>query len=142
MPKGQSTPPLRLDPEWFELEADMMRVMAHPKRLMILELLKGEDRTVSEIAGVLGMSLQNASQHLRVMRSQHIVKAERRGQSVRYGLTSPVLGRCCALVRGLLVEQAVSRGESVASARPRGKRSRAPSARTPSSLPTMEVVST
>ena len=120
MPAGRPSAPPPLDPEWFELEAEMMRVMANPKRLMILETLKGGKRTVTEISSALGMSLQNTSQHLRVMRGQRIVKAERSGQTVRYGLTSPVLGRCCALVRSLLVEQAVSRGESVASSSPMG----------------------
>jgi DNA-binding transcriptional ArsR family regulator len=95
----------------------MMRVMANPKRLMILETLKGGRRTVTEISEALGMSLPNASQHLRVMRAQRIVKAERQGQTVRYGLTSPVLGRCCALVRGLLVSQAIARGEGLTAAR-------------------------
>ena len=111
--------PPRLDPEWFEQEAEMMRVMANPKRLMILETLKGGKRTVTEISEALGMSLQNASQHLRVMRAQRIVKAERHGQTVRYGLTSPVLGRCCALVRSLLVEQARARGARVSPSKAR-----------------------
>jgi len=136
--------PARLDPEWFELEAEMMRVMANPKRLMILETLKGGRRTVTEISEALGMSLQNASQHLRVMRAQRIVKAERRGQTVRYGLTSPVLGRCCALVRGLLVSQAITRGEDlVAAGAPTGRR-RPRSMTTPAGVATdsLEGVST
>jgi ArsR family transcriptional regulator len=114
---NRSKVPTVLDPEWFEREAEMMRVMAHPKRLMILEVLKPGPRPVGEIAGVLGMSLPNASQHLRVMRTLRIVRAERHGQTVRYALTSPVLGRCCALVRGLLVEQALAQKTRAVSAR-------------------------
>jgi ArsR family transcriptional regulator len=135
MPTAKPTATVPLDPEWFELEAEMMRVMANPKRLMILETLKGGKRTVTEISSALGMSLQNASQHLRVMRAQRIVKAERSGQTVRYELTSPVLGRCCALVRSLLVEQAVERGESVASAGTAAPRRRARAAATTSTAP-------
>ena len=118
MPKGKLPEPSALNPEWFEMEAEMMRIMANPKRLMILETLKGGKQTVTEISAALGMTLQNTSQHLRVMRAQRIVRAVRLGQAVQYELTSPVLGRCCALVRSLIVEQAVARGDSVVSTRP------------------------
>lgn len=114
----------QLDPEWFEMQADMMRVMSNPKRLMILDVLKSGKRTVTEISTALGMSIQNTSQHLRVMRAQRIVRPERDGQVVRYEVTSPVLGRCCGLVRELLIEQARARGERVALAVPARKGAR------------------
>ncbi|HUI38787.1 MAG TPA: metalloregulator ArsR/SmtB family transcription factor [Thermoplasmata archaeon] len=112
LPKPAVRP--RYDPEWFEHQAEMMRVMANPKRLMILEILSERKRSVTEIADAIGMTLQNTSQHLRVMRAQRIVRAERDGQIVRYDVTSPIFHRCCRIVRDHMIAQAILRGEQVA----------------------------
>lgn len=94
-----------LDLEGFELEADMIRVLANPKRLMIVDLLGRGPSTVTEIADWLNLSLQNASQHLRVMKDRGIVRARRDGREVRYALRSPVLSESCQLVRRALVAE-------------------------------------
>jgi len=104
---GGST--LGLDSEGFELEADLIRVLANPKRLMIVSLLGAGPCTVTEIADRLDLSLQNTSQHLRLMRDQNIVRARRDGREVRYALTSPVFSECCQLVRRALLAEARTR---------------------------------
>jgi DNA-binding transcriptional ArsR family regulator len=98
--------PTGTDPRGFELEADLIRVLAHPKRLMIVSLLGLRPHTVTEIAERLGLSLQNASQHLRQMRDRNIVQAYRIGREVHYTLTSPVFSECCRLVRQALLSEA------------------------------------
>jgi len=94
-----------LDRDGFELEADLIRVLAHPKRLMIVDLLGRGPNTVSEIADRLELSLQNTSQHLRVMRDRGLVRARRDGREVRYALVSPVLAESCRLVRRALLAE-------------------------------------
>lgn len=101
--------PTGLDPREFELEADLIRVLANPKRLMIVSLLGLRPRTVTEIAERLGLSLQNASQHLRQMKDRDIVQAHRIGREVHYALTSPVFSECCRLVRQALLTEARNR---------------------------------
>jgi DNA-binding transcriptional ArsR family regulator len=113
-------PPSASDREGFELEADLIRVLANPKRLMILTLLGNGPSTVTEIAQRLDLSMQNTSQHLRLMRDRAIVRAQRDGREVRYTLTSPVFSAACRLVRQALLAEARARpghfgwaGESV-----------------------------
>jgi DNA-binding transcriptional ArsR family regulator len=91
------------DREGFELEADLVRVLAHPKRLMIVDLLGRGPATVTGIADRLELSLQNTSQHLRVMRDRGLVRAHRDGREVCYALVSPVLAESCRLVRRALL---------------------------------------
>jgi ArsR family transcriptional regulator, virulence genes transcriptional regulator len=93
------------DPDGFELEADLIRVLAHPKRLKIVDLLGHGPKTVTEIAEHLEMSLQNTSQHLRVMRDRGVVRPHRDGREVRYALLSPVLAESCRLVRRTLLAE-------------------------------------
>jgi len=101
--------PSRLDLRGFELEADLIRVLANPKRLMIVSLLGPGPLTVTEIARRLNLSLQNTSQHLRLMRDRTIVRAQRDGREVRYALTSPVFSEACRLVRQALLAEARAR---------------------------------
>ena len=93
-----------LTPEAFELEADALRALAHPKRLMILARIGEGEVSVSELSSSLGLSLPNVSQHLRVLRDRRIVRADRAGQVVRYRLTNPLFSTCCAMVRQLIVQ--------------------------------------
>lgn len=91
-------------PHAFELEAGTLRALAHPRRLMILSELGDQARSVSDLANAVGISLQNASQHLRVLRDRGVVESERVGQLVRYRLASPAFQTCCALVRQVIVD--------------------------------------
>lgn len=102
-----------LSPGAFELEAETLRALAHPKRLLMLHLL-GEGRlSVSALASALDLSLPNASQHLRVLRDRGLVRAERFGHGVRYRVANPAFLRCCARVREVLVEEVQRRGEQL-----------------------------
>jgi DNA-binding transcriptional ArsR family regulator len=97
------------DSEGFEREADMIRVLANPKRLMIVDLLGRRPCTVSEIADWLNLALPNASQHLRVMKDRGIVAGKRQGREVRYALQNPVLAQSCLLVRKTLLAETRTR---------------------------------
>ena len=95
----------------YEFQAEILSVLANPKRLMIIHLLGDGPQTVGEIAAEVGMSLQNASQHLRVMKDRGIVVAHKEGQTVSYSLITPVLSDCCEMVRGAMLELANARGK-------------------------------
>jgi DNA-binding transcriptional ArsR family regulator len=90
----------------IEMQAEMMGVLANPKRLGILKVLADNEKTVGDIASELGIELQNASQHLRIMKAHGIVLSRRDGQAVYYSLAMPVIAECCNLVRQAIVENA------------------------------------
>jgi len=92
------------DPEIFELHAEFCKMIASPKRLMIVELLAKKEMSVSEIADVLDVQHSNISQHLRIMRSRHIVATRKDGQTVYYRLVNNRLPQVCAEIRSILLE--------------------------------------
>ncbi len=98
----------------YELQANILAVLANPKRLMIMDVLGQGAKTVTEIATELDMTLQNTSQHLRLMKEQSIVTAQREGQTVVYGLTTPAFKECCEKVRRTLTEEMRKRNEHLA----------------------------
>jgi ArsR family transcriptional regulator len=99
------------DKEIFELHADFCKMIASPRRLMIIELLANKELSVGEIARALDVSHSNVSQHLRIMRSRHVVVARRDGQTVYYRLTNVRLATVCADIRSILLDGMDIRGK-------------------------------
>ena len=97
------------------LQADIMKTLAHPRRLAIIHLLAEGPIEVGRIAASLRISQPNASQHLAVMRAAGVIDAERTGREVRYSLNDPEVVRACALMRGVL-ERRIARLSGLAAA--------------------------
>ncbi len=74
------------------MQADVLRTLASPRRLDILHRLAGD----------IGASQPNVSQHLAVLRSAGLVEAAREGREVRYRLTDPDVMVACAIMRDVL----------------------------------------
>jgi len=90
--------------ELFARHADFCRVFSDDKRLRIMWLLGDGERTVSEITAHLGVSLQNTSQHLRVMRDKGAVRTRRDGQTIYYSIANDKILAGCRLIRQALIE--------------------------------------
>jgi DNA-binding transcriptional ArsR family regulator len=69
-----------------EAYAEIHRVLANRRRLLILRALEGRELSVSQIARAIGASLQSTSQHLRLLREHSMVSSRRAGQIVFYRL--------------------------------------------------------
>jgi DNA-binding transcriptional ArsR family regulator len=89
----------------FALHADFCQVFSDEKRLRIMWLLGDGERSVSEIAEHLGATLQNTSQHLRVMRDKGAVTFRKVGQSVRYRISNPKFLLGARMIREGLLEE-------------------------------------
>lgn len=69
--------------------ADFLKAIANDCRLMILcELLNGE-RSVGELAPVVGLSQSALSQHLAKLRRHGLVETRRQSQTIHYSLADP-----------------------------------------------------
>jgi rhodanese-related sulfurtransferase/DNA-binding HxlR family transcriptional regulator len=70
----------------FEQFAAVARTIGSAHRLELLELVAQTERSVEELAGMSGLSVANASQHLQQLRRSGLVEARRDGKRVLYGL--------------------------------------------------------
>jgi DNA-binding transcriptional ArsR family regulator len=66
--------------------AAIARALADPKRLCVVEMLGGGERSVSELSRGIGCQVPNMSQHLSVLRSAGLVVSRREGSTVYYRL--------------------------------------------------------
>ena len=57
--------------------ADMVKAMANPHRLEIIDLLANGEKTVEQIATETRISIANASQHLQNLKKAMLVKIRR-----------------------------------------------------------------
>jgi DNA-binding transcriptional ArsR family regulator len=67
-----------------EVKANLFRVLGHPARVRILELLRDGERSVGTLQGELGLDSGGTSQHLAALRRIGLVESRREGTSVYY----------------------------------------------------------
>ena len=83
----------------YSLLSQMVKSMANPHRLEIIDLLAQSGRTVEEIAKETGISIANASQHLQVLKASNFVEVEREGNYIRYHLANDKIFETWSILR-------------------------------------------
>jgi DNA-binding transcriptional ArsR family regulator/YHS domain-containing protein len=91
--------------ELFELHADLLKALAHPRRLEIIHLLRDQALCVSDIYEMLDLPQANISQHLMILRDAHVVTAVREGKQIIYKLANPRIIKASDLLREVLIDQ-------------------------------------
>lgn len=80
------------------LASDLLKALASPNRLKILCHLREGEKSVGQIAALVGIRETAVSQHLALLRKDRLVASRREGQTVHYRLDSPVASRIIAVL--------------------------------------------
>lgn len=72
-----------------EIRAKIMKAMAHPVRLMIVEFLKKRERSFSEIFDLFQLDKSTVSKHLLVLKEAGIISSRKEGAEMIYKLEVP-----------------------------------------------------
>ena len=75
-----------------ELQAEVLKALAHPIRLAVVQYLAKEEKCVCDIVDYVGTTQSNISKHLSIMKRVGILSDRKEGLSVYYKLNMP-----CAL---------------------------------------------
>jgi ArsR family transcriptional regulator len=94
-PRGDSEPIYRLKAEFF-------RLLGHPARVRILELLRDSEHNVGELQAELGLDSSGTSQHLTAMRRQGLLASRREGTSVYYSVKDPRIFQLMEVAKQIL----------------------------------------
>jgi ArsR family transcriptional regulator len=73
----------------FEARAAVIKAMAHPTRLFIVDELSRGERCVCELTEMIGADTSTVSRHLSILKGAGIVKDDKRGSQVYYNLRVP-----------------------------------------------------
>ena len=88
----------------LEMRANILKALAHPTRLFIVEQLADGERCVCELQQMIGADISTVSKHLSVLKGVGLIDDDKRGNQVFYTLKTP-----CILKVFECVEQAVRR---------------------------------
>jgi len=86
------------------LLAELFTVFANPTRLQLFCCMQEGRKSVSELAEYAGVTLQNASQHLRLMRDKGALGTHKEGQHVYYEVVDQRFIEAAQMMRAALVE--------------------------------------
>ena len=76
------------DSERLQRAADILRTVAHPARLEIINLLEAGDQPVGQLCHWLGATQPYVSHHLSVMKAKGILSSRRNGSHVLYSVAN------------------------------------------------------
>lgn len=113
------------DASLYEIKARIIAVLANAKRLEVIDLLAHRERTVSELAGSLGLTQAATSQHLSVMRKAGVVETRKDGNFVYYRLADPKIAEACGVMNRAVVDLLVTQHERLRPVLAVARRSRA-----------------
>ena len=87
-----------MDKELARHAAEVLKAMAHPLRLQIVEALSEVERSVGEIADALGEKQAITSQQLNLMKGRGVLASRRDGAKVYYRIENPNVVRVLGCV--------------------------------------------
>jgi len=93
--------------EKLETSCELMRALAHPLRLRILEFIdRNGTINVNKIYNTLNIEQSITSQHLKIMRLAGVIDALREGKFVHYSINYDVVKRAEIAVNNFLAKTA------------------------------------
>ena len=78
-----------MDERALELKAEVLKAMAQPTRLKILEFLRRGERCICEIIPAVGGEQSNISRHISLMQKGRLVTTRKDGVKVMVKVTDP-----------------------------------------------------
>ena len=73
----------------FEARAKIIKALAHPARLFIVDQLSHGEQCVCKLTEMIGADVSTVSKHLAILKNSGIVSDEKRGTQVFYSLRVP-----------------------------------------------------
>ena len=89
----------------FNLHAQLLKALAHPRRLEIIHLLRDRELPVGDIHNMLDLPQANISQHLMILRDSGVVTTRRDGKQIYYQLSDERIIKASDLLRDVLIDQ-------------------------------------
>ena len=91
MAKFPVMPSTPLNRSVYDRRAQVLKAMAHPSRLMIIDALSMGEKCVGDLTAIVGSDPSTVSKHLSIMRAAGIVVDDKRGLQVFYRLRVPCI---------------------------------------------------
>ena len=101
----------------YQAKAEFFRMLGHPVRIRVLELLADGPRPVRDLLATIEIEPSSLSQQLAVLRRSGIVTATRQGSTVVYALAGGDVAELMRAARRILTELLAGQNELLAALR-------------------------
>ncbi|HNR86736.1 MAG TPA: metalloregulator ArsR/SmtB family transcription factor [Spirochaetota bacterium] len=75
----------------YVARASIIKAMAHPTRLFVIEALEKGERCVNDLTDMIGADMSTVSKHLSILKNAGIIGDKKSGTSVFYHLKTPCI---------------------------------------------------
>ncbi len=90
----------------YAARARIIKAMAHPTRLLIVDQLAQREHCVCELRDLVGDDISTVSRHLSILKNAGIIEDEKRGTQVYYSLRVPCVLNFFGCVENVLKQNA------------------------------------
>ncbi|MDP2970086.1 MAG: metalloregulator ArsR/SmtB family transcription factor [Deltaproteobacteria bacterium] len=97
----------------LEMKAEVLKALAQPTRLKILELLRNGERCICEIVPAINGEQSNISRHISLMQKSHLVTTRKDGVKVMVKVKDPKVFEILDSISLLLKKQIVETGKLI-----------------------------
>jgi ArsR family transcriptional regulator len=97
----------------LQLKAEVLKALAQPTRLKILELLRNGERCICEIVPAINGEQSNISRHISLMQKSHLVTTRKDGVKVMVKVSDPKIFEILDSISLLLKKQIVETGKLI-----------------------------
>jgi DNA-binding transcriptional ArsR family regulator len=86
----------------YQAKAEFFKVLGHPARIRVLEVLREGERSVGDLVPEVGIESSHLSQQLGIMRRANLVQARKEGSTVIYSVTDATLFELLDVARRII----------------------------------------
>jgi len=97
----------------LELKAEILKALAQPTRMKILECLRDGEKCICEIVPAINGEQSNISRHISLMQKTHLVSTRKEGVRVMVKVSDPNVFKILDSIGLLLKKQIIETGKLV-----------------------------
>jgi DNA-binding transcriptional ArsR family regulator len=94
-----------MDKEYYKKRAKVLKAMAHPSRLAMLEALSHGEQCVCDLQALVGSDMSTVSKHLSRLKKAGLVSDRKQGLWVHYRLRVPCVLEFMDCIQAVLEDQ-------------------------------------
>ena len=91
----------------FEARAKIIKALAHPTRLFIVDTLSKNEKCVQDLTKLIGADISTVSKHLSILRENGIIEDNKQGLHVWYSLKVPCVMSFFGCVESVIKSNAI-----------------------------------
>ncbi|MEF3280601.1 MAG: metalloregulator ArsR/SmtB family transcription factor [Elusimicrobiota bacterium] len=92
----------RFKKEYYVKEANILKALSHPTRLLIIDMIQNKEFCVCELQQKIGDDISTVSKHLSVLKNAGLVNTKRKGKWIYYTLTFPCIVNFLRCIKGVV----------------------------------------